>query len=138
MFIVQVTVVTIVNYNRKMFMVQATDFLPLFSSKISSKMFQEKLFHVLSFFWLELSICGEIFFLYQFWFWFRFRFLRRFRWKFCLSLIWSGGTQWYNHRHLSNIHCLKVRTACLVGFNSTVNGHCKKRSLERLVLVACT
>ena len=42
------------------------------------------------------------------------------------------------HRHLSNIDCLKARTACLVCFISTVNGHCKKRkrSLERLALGA--
>jgi hypothetical protein len=30
------------------------------------------------------------------------------------------------HRHLSNIDCLKARTACLVCFISTVNGHSKK------------
>jgi hypothetical protein len=31
-----------------------------------------------------------------------------------------------NYRHLSNIDCLTVRTACLVCFISTVNGHSKK------------
>jgi hypothetical protein len=30
------------------------------------------------------------------------------------------------HRHLSKIDCLKVRTACLVYFISTVNGRSKK------------
>jgi hypothetical protein len=44
------------------------------------------------------------------------------------------------HRHISNIDCLKVHTACFVCFISTVNGHRKKRkrSLERLALVAGT
>ncbi len=32
-----------------------------------------------------------------------------------------------NHRCLSNIDCLNVRTACLVYFISTVNGHHKKK-----------
>jgi hypothetical protein len=32
-----------------------------------------------------------------------------------------------NHRHLSNIDCLKARTTCLVCFISTVNGYRKKR-----------
>jgi hypothetical protein len=43
-----------------------------------------------------------------------------------------------HHRHLSNIGCLKARTACLVCFIGTVNGHSKKkkRSLDRLALVA--
>ncbi len=42
------------------------------------------------------------------------------------------------HRHLSNIDCLKTRTAGCVCFISTVNGRRKKRkrSLERLALVA--
>jgi hypothetical protein len=31
-----------------------------------------------------------------------------------------------NHRHLSNIDCLMVHTACLVCFISTVNGRSKK------------
>ncbi len=44
------------------------------------------------------------------------------------------------HRHLSNIDCMKARTACLVCFINTVNGHHKKRkrSLERSALVAGT
>ncbi len=40
---------------------------------------------------------------------------------------------------ICNIDCLKALTAFLVGFISTVNGHHKKkRSLERLALVAGT
>jgi hypothetical protein len=35
-----------------------------------------------------------------------------------------------SHRHLSNIDCLMVSTACLVCFISTVNGHSKKEALE--------
>jgi hypothetical protein len=35
-----------------------------------------------------------------------------------------------DHRHLSNIDYLKARTACLVCFISTVNGHCKKEALK--------
>ncbi len=31
-----------------------------------------------------------------------------------------------NHKHLSNIDCLIGRTACLVCFISTANGHSKK------------
>jgi hypothetical protein len=37
---------------------------------------------------------------------------------------------WCNHRHLRIIDCLTVRTACLVYFISTVNGHSKKRRKE--------
>jgi len=45
-----------------------------------------------------------------------------------------------NHRHLSNIDCLRAHTACLVYFISTVNGHRKKRkrSLERPAVVVGT
>jgi hypothetical protein len=42
------------------------------------------------------------------------------------------------HRHLSNKDCLMVHTACLVCFNSTVNGRSKKRSLGRPALIAGT
>jgi hypothetical protein len=39
----------------------------------------------------------------------------------------NSTNQTNKHRHLSNIDCLKARTACLVCFISTVNGHCKKK-----------
>jgi hypothetical protein len=44
------------------------------------------------------------------------------------------------HRHLRNIDCLIVHTACLVCFISTVNGSSKKRenALENVALVAGT
>jgi len=35
-----------------------------------------------------------------------------------------------DHRHLKNIDCLTARTACLVCFISTVNGHSKKERKE--------
>jgi len=35
-----------------------------------------------------------------------------------------------NHRHLRNIDCLTVSTACLVCFISAVNGHSKKERKE--------
>jgi hypothetical protein len=35
-----------------------------------------------------------------------------------------------NHKHLRNIDCLKVHTACLVCFVGTVNGHHKKEALK--------
>jgi len=34
------------------------------------------------------------------------------------------------HRHLRNIDCLMARTACLVCFISTVNGHSKRKRKE--------
>jgi hypothetical protein len=46
-----------------------------------------------------------------------------------------------NHRHLRNIDCLTVRTACLVCFISTVKDRSKKikkRSLLRAALVVGT
>ncbi len=45
-----------------------------------------------------------------------------------------------NHRHLSNIDCLMVHTACLVCFISTVNGRSKikENALEDVALVADT
>jgi hypothetical protein len=44
------------------------------------------------------------------------------------------------HRHLSNIDCLTMRTACIVCFISTDNGHSKKKSKKskNVVLVAGT
>jgi hypothetical protein len=36
-----------------------------------------------------------------------------------------------NHRHVSNIDCLMVHTACLVCFISTVNGCSKKAKMLR-------
>ncbi len=38
-----------------------------------------------------------------------------------------------NHRHLSNIDCLTARTACLVCFISTVNGHSMKKGKKAKV-----
>ncbi len=38
----------------------------------------------------------------------------------------QGHSIGWNHRHLSNIDCLIVRTACLDYFISTVNGLAKK------------
>jgi hypothetical protein len=35
-----------------------------------------------------------------------------------------------NHRHLSNIGCLKAHTACLVCFISIVNGRSKKEPYQ--------
>jgi hypothetical protein len=32
-----------------------------------------------------------------------------------------------NYRHITNIDCLTAHTACLVCFNSAVNGHSKKK-----------
>jgi hypothetical protein len=48
--------------------------------------------------------------------------------------------RWYGHRHLSNIDCLMVHTACLVCFISIVNGRSKKTEnvLEDVALVAGT
>ncbi len=43
-----------------------------------------------------------------------------------------------NHRHLSNIDCLMVQTACLVCFIGTVISCSKKRSLGRPALVTGT
>jgi hypothetical protein len=51
------------------------------------------------------------------------------------KVLWLS---FFSYRHLSNIDCLTVRTACLVCFISTVNGRSKKRSLGRLALVAGT
>ncbi len=44
----------------------------------------------------------------------------------------GGASESMSHRHLSNIDYLKVRTACLVYFISTVNGHRKKEEKEAL------
>jgi hypothetical protein len=38
-----------------------------------------------------------------------------------------------SHRHLRNIGCLMVHTACLVCFISTVNGRSKKRKKRSLL-----
>ncbi len=52
--------------------------------------------------------------------------------------------RWHAHRHLSNIDCQMVCTACLVCFISTVNGRNKnkikeaKNALEYVALVAGT
>jgi hypothetical protein len=35
--------------------------------------------------------------------------------------------RWYGHRHLSNIDCIMVHTACLVCFIGTVKGCSKKK-----------
>jgi len=44
------------------------------------------------------------------------------------AIVWhcKSCDQQLSHRHLSKIDCLKSRTACLVCFIGTVNGHCKK------------
>jgi hypothetical protein len=56
------------------------------------------------------------------------------------ALSWKTS-HWPSHRHLRNIDCLMVRTACLVCFINTVNSHSKKRkkrSLLQAALVAVT
>ncbi len=39
-----------------------------------------------------------------------------------------------DHRHLKNIDCLTARTACLVCFISTVNGHSKKKKEKKPIM----
>jgi hypothetical protein len=46
---------------------------------------------------------------------------------FFLIKVASHSGNYYYRRHLSNIDCLKVHTACLVCFISTVNGNSKKK-----------
>jgi len=55
------------------------------------------------------------------------------------TVIETCGSSFY-HRHLSNIDCLKARTACLVCFISTVNGRSKKEEKKAIktALVAGT
>ncbi len=42
-----------------------------------------------------------------------------------------------NHRHLRIIDCLTARTACLVCFICTVNGHSKKKKEEKKAIMGC-
>jgi len=51
------------------------------------------------------------------------------------ALSWKT-THWPSHRHLRNIDCLMVRTACLVCFINTVNSHSKKRKKRSLLQAA--
>jgi hypothetical protein len=47
-----------------------------------------------------------------------------------LDVYENNKHAWMNHRHLSNIDCLTVQTACLVCFISTVNGRNEEEALK--------